>query len=889
MLFPQFRLSSVLPRTLAFTAVLVGLGWHEPLSNGRIEFSMTTARADEAVTLTAQQAGNEVWLSWQGGVGANMLGFNVYRETLRADGNWGGKTRLNAALIAGPAFGDSTEASGAYGWLAQTSTATASSRYSVEGFHGNGVARVLAVAIPVAVDGLPVGAQSSTTITDLGRQSGVRLPQATTTTVDMPRYYTAIPTGNLATQREIASRVAMKILVQRSGWTRVTASQLFAAGLSTDTNPASLRLFVEGNSVPLKVPAKTTLATNDIVEFYGQAFDLPTTGTRVYWLVSGYGAKNALTVRPSVTIGTTPQEYFWCTVEDKPRSIYYVGLLNGSATNFFGPIVSSTALTRTLPVTNRLQPPPLAKTAVLVGLQGVTTAEHSVTVLINGQAAGTVTWSGREAKEVELPIAGSLLNDGDNTVTLTAASDEDLSLLMYVRLRYCRKNIATGNSLVFQAPGSSAARVSGFTNSAIHVIDTTVPEAPFEIPVEADGAGAVKFQVRGSGTRYLHAYAGTFSFPAAGVEAGAQASLHLTTNKGGYLIVAPKAFKSSLSALVDRRSSEGRTVKIANLEGVIDQFGYGIHSPQALRSFFAYAKNNWQVKPKFVLLVGDASYDPRNYLGLGDQDILPTKLIDSSQIETASDDWLTDFNNDGVGDIPTGRLPVSTAEQATAVAGRIAAYHADSTRVPGRQSVLISDTLRGYDFEGACDAFEATLPSGAPVLRIRRTDGDAAARSALLAAWSNSPVLVTYFGHGATDIWSGAPLLANKDAASLDSKQPQPFVMAMTCLTNYFISPSLVSLGESLETAAGGAIAVWGSSGQSIPNDQQSAAEELARTLYPASGTAPTLGEAILKAKAAVTDTDVRSTWILLGDPAMTLARPQAASAGFKAGSARAF
>jgi hypothetical protein len=330
-------------------------------------------------------------------------------------------------------------------------------------------------------------------------------------------------------------------------------------------------------------------------------------------------------------------------------------------------------------------------------------------------------------------------------------------------------------------------------------------------------------------------------------------------------------------------------VKIANLEGVIDQFGYGIHSPQALRSFFAYAKNNWQVKPKFILLVGDASYDPRNYLGLGDQDLLPTKLIDSSQIETASDDWLTDFNNDGIADIPTGRLPVSTLDQSTAVADRIAAYHADSTRVPGRQSVLISDTLRGYDFDAACDAVEAELPIGAPVLRIRRTDGDAAARSALLTAWTNSPVLVTYLGHGATDIWSGAPLLSNNDAASLAAKQPQPFVMAMTCLTNYFISPSLKSLGESLQTASGGAIAVWGSSGQSIPNDQQAAAEKLVTILFPASGAGPTLGEAILQAKASVTDTDVRSTWILFGDPAMTVARPQAATASSVASSAKTF
>ena len=75
-----------------------------------------------------------------------------------------------------------------------------------------------------------------------------------------------------------------------------------------------------------------------------------------------------------------------------------------------------------------------------------------------------------------------------------------------------------------------------------------------------------------------------------------------------------------------------------------------------------------------MLLVGDASFDPRNYLGLGDFDFVPTKLIDTVYLETASDDWFVDFNNDGLPSIAMGRIPVRTPEEAALVVSKIIAY-----------------------------------------------------------------------------------------------------------------------------------------------------------------------------------------------------------------------
>ena len=74
--------------------------------------------------------------------------------------------------------------------------------------------------------------------------------------------------------------------------------------------------------------------------------------------------------------------------------------------------------------------------------------------------------------------------------------------------------------------------------------------------------------------------------------------------------------------------------------------------------------------PRFVLLVGDATFDPRNFLGKGDFDFVPTKLIDTAPMETVSDDWFVDFDLDGVPEMAIGRLPVRTKDQAAAIVAR---------------------------------------------------------------------------------------------------------------------------------------------------------------------------------------------------------------------------
>jgi hypothetical protein len=92
----------------------------------------------------------------------------------------------------------------------------------------------------------------------------------------------------------------------------------------------------------------------------------------------------------------------------------------------------------------------------------------------------------------------------------------------------------------------------------------------------------------------------------------------------------------------------------------------------------------------------------------------------------------------------------------------------------------------------------------------------------------------------------------------------------MDCLNGYFADPSLESLAETLvEASNGGAVAVFASSGLTIPNGQHAMGLQMFQLLY--SGSSIAIGDASRQAKIATTDPDVRRTWILFGDPTLKI------------------
>jgi hypothetical protein len=508
----------------------------------------------------------------------------------------------------------------------------------------------------------------------------------------------------------------------------------------------------------------------------------------------------------------------------------------------------------------------------------VTKGSHWVKVLLNQAEVGEVFFDGQSAGHGIWTVPQALLLGGENLVTLTSQNGEmDVSLIDFLKLTYWHTYTADANILRFTAQGGWQVSVGGFNSPSIRTIDITDPNTPYEVHGKVTARGgehSFTFGVPGAGLRTLLAFSDEKVKNPLGMIANQPSAWHESGNAFDFVIISHRDFLSALEPLKSSREAQGISTALISVEDLYDEFSFGNKTPQAIKDFLSQAKSKWRRPPRFVLLVGDASMDSRNYLGVGDFDFVPTKLVETVYMETASDDWFVDFSGDGLPEIPVGRLAVRTAEEASSLVSKIIGYgQLPSGGSWSNEALLVADENKGYDFESASEAVRDLLPANVVVRKIFRSEfsNDEQAAWELFNALNQGTLLVNYIGHGSEETW-GVDLLRSEDSQSLTNGLRLPFVITMTCLNGYFIDVYTESLAEALLKAKqGGAVAVWASSGLTDPSGQASLNQELIRLLF--NGESLTLGETVMRAKAAVKNPDIRRTWILFGDPTMRLHR----------------
>ena len=824
-----------------------------------------TPTAIELASFKATAYDGGVLLKWDTGFEVDNLGFRLYRDE-------GGKRMpiteqmiAGSALVAGPgvALGagrsyewwDAGDSAAAY-WLEEIGTDGQSI------WHGPFVTKTSSGEAPVhgrAALLREAGLAPSTA------SAGERLERAARPA--------AAPARPSPTQLGLAGQAAIKLHVRREGWYRVTQPELIAAGLAPNVNAQFLQMFVDGQQLPISVITGKSgqFDSTSSVEFYGMGLDAAITDTRVYWLIAGSGP--GLRIQQSNESGPpSSARNFLYTVERKDRTLFFFSLKNGDKENFFGATVSPTPVDQPLTLRN-LDQSATALATLEVALQGATLTPHLVRVQLNGTDVGAVSFDGQAEGVARLKVSQQLLKEGSNQVTLRAdGGQNDFSFVDYIRISYWHTFTADGDVLQLTTPGKQQITIAGFTNSSIRVLDITNPGAVQELKTQvipAKGGFAVKAAAASTGQRVLLALTDAVAKKPAALSLNRPSSLASGADGSDLIIIAHKDFAAGVEPLKALRESQGLFVTSVDIEDVYDEFSFGQKSPQAVRDFLALARESWGRKPRFVLLVGNASRDPKNYTGLGQLDFLPSKTIDTSSMETASDDWFVDFGDDEPTSIAIGRLPARTVGHLSAMVSKIVGYEQDS---PSSEALLYADTNSGFDFEAANAALIPLLPPGVTPEQINRGQGDAAsARARLLQAIERGQKLVNYTGHGSATIWKDFVFTAD-DAVSLNNEGRLPLFLMMTCLNGYFLDPGALSLAEGLMKAEnGGAVAVWASSGITAPGEQTMMNQELYRFLFPGVGQSITLGEAMSMAKAAINDRDVRRTWILFGDPTTRL------------------
>ncbi len=830
-----------------------------------------------------------VVLTWKTGGEAQNLGFNVYSEQN------GSRVRLNPSLIAGSALlmrdALPKHSGKTYAWI-DSSGGGAGGTYWLEDVSVNGT-RVMHG--PITVDPTSIAGGDSMTapapmLSQL--QRGAAATEGSHPVESASGEFSS-NASRIQKQFELAAHPAVKILVKHEGWYQVTQPELVKAGLDAKVDPASLHLFADAVEQPLQITGATAgpsgFGPQAAINFYGTGIDTLYSGTRVYWLVAEEGHGARIPSLPPSSGSNQPPRSFPYTVEVKPRTTYFAALITANGDNFFGDIVSTTP-----PVEQLLHVPHLDKTSndaawLEVVLQGVIAGvPHDVAVELNGSKIGDLIFTGQDKGRLRVKLPPGLL-DWDNTVTLTAQNgDYDISLVDYIRITYPHLYEADTDELKFTGRAGDEITVDGFKVAPAVVLDITDTGQPVQLTPQVvlkDGKYEVAVQVPWSSTssadparHTLLAVGKDRVALAAAVRANHPSQWHSVQAGAGIVMISHDGFVGELQPLVRAHRAEGKSAAVVSINDLYDEFNFGERSPYAIRQFLQTAIRNWKTAPKYLLLNGRASVDPRNYLGFGHLDLVPTKIIPTSSLMTASDDWFSDFSGTGVPTIATGRLPVSNGDEAKTVIGKIVGYEGQSTNGTWTgHAMMAADENDTENFTQDAQTVQAQLPSTLQVTDVFMSSAGSATPQQIISGINSGQVLVDYLGHGSEEQWSGSNIFDNKAVASLTNGSQLPVFLIMDCLNGLLQDVYQDPLAVTLILAPnGGGVAVLASSGLNQPQPQTRLDTLVVQNAF--SSPRPTLGDAILRAKPQIDDLDVRRTYILFGDPAMRIKTPTTAA-----------
>ncbi len=583
-------------------------------------------------------------------------------------------------------------------------------------------------------------------------------------------------------------------------------------------------------------------------------------------------------------IGTARPEgqaapFYWQRIEAEEKRLYMTALVTAEDPWFWELVFGGTR--KSFPLQLSAVAEGVAPARLSLSLQGASdlpvSPDHHVRVWMNGVRVGEDSWNAKQPRQLDVEIPAGVLRRGENVLDVENVGDTEAaySLVAVDRfaLDYPRVPETADGYLEGRFDHTGQASVSGLSPKSF-VLDVTEEHPRWLRGASHTEEGALAFRVE-AGRSYLAVSSETVL--RASVRKSPASTLKRDTNQADYIVIGPKEFLSAAEPLLSHRESQGLTVQAVGLSEIYSEFGFGESTPEAIRSFLSHAYHHWSAPlPRYVLLLGDANYDFKNYLGTGaEHRRLPPLMVKTRFMWTVSDPTYAAVNGeDLLADLAIGRLPAASVEELATMVAKILAYERGRAGGPGGRVVLVADDPDpAGNFEADAEALSTTVLGTRDVEKLYlRHLGAQETRARILESFDEGASIVSYLGHGGIDLWADEQLLSSSSIPSLSAQREQPLVITMNCLNGYFHFPFFDSLGEALLKAEDrGAIAAFSPSGFSLHGPAHRFHEALLRELL--SGSHPRLGDAVLAAQRAFADTgalpELLSIYHLLGDPAL--------------------
>lgn len=549
-------------------------------------------------------------------------------------------------------------------------------------------------------------------------------------------------------------------------------------------------------------------------------------------------------------------------------------------------------------------------------------------ISVNGTQIHTLSIGAVQSKQEEFdPVVESNELDWDGTLgSQTAAfhinyqwdNSSSNGYLNYIELNLRRGLSISGSQLRFRDWNSvGSGMVANYqlqdANSQTAVWDVTNPQVPVLMNGTLNGSTYSfsqdaqmlhEFVAMNSNNVNTPVYIGTV----------ANQNLHASPQAGMIIVTYPDFMDAAQKIADFHTTNDHLNVIVATTTQVYNEFSSGAQDISAIRDFvrmfYVQAGSNSSLLPKYLLLLGGASYDYKNRV-VNNSNYTPTYETSQSHDNINSyctDDFfgfLDDNENIENGTIPNtldvgvGRISARNLNDALGVVNKIVTYKSSVAFGPWR----ISATFVGDKADGAGDHMqnaeqmaENVKTSGQNLYNetkvyvddntvISTPGGDRCpdANSTINNQISQGTFLVNYNGHGNTELWSYERVLTPDDYNAWTNLNKLPFMVTATCDFGQFDQPATVSAGEKLVLKNNGGViaalittqAVY--AGSNVEIDQQYLNAQfapIATSQWNSFGDAVRIGKNITYSPNTGDITNFRK-FSLLGDPALTPDFPQ--------------
>ncbi|MBN1449184.1 MAG: hypothetical protein JXA28_14755, partial [Bacteroidetes bacterium] len=346
-----------------------------------------------------------------------------------------------------------------------------------------------------------------------------------------------------------------------------------------------------------------------------------------------------------------------------------------------------------------------------------------------------------------------------------------------------------------------------------------------------------------------------------------------------YLVISHRNFLPQARRIAEyRASADGFTILVADVEDLYTEFNHGHKDPVAIRRFVQHFRENApDPKPQFLLIVGDASWDPKRHMASSTKtDFVPAygnPISDNYYVsfdETEFDPWP---------EMAVGRIPAETPGAADAVIDKIIASETAPPQ-PWDNRYLFSvggqNSLEQISLRDAVDPLIANyvLPNCLESRYIIKKTLDLVSYDDLDTLISEVNAGVSWFffsGHGGTrviDVGIERPDI-------FDNEDKYLFFVTMSCNTAHFAEPFETGLNERFVISPrNGAVAAFGTSGVGEITPDYYVSRGMFRALIDSSvrtyGELALLGKRHLLSTSGITTVNRRTVnqLCILGDPA---------------------